>query len=136
MARVTQTAGITVVTATTTKMTFGTVDYDRAAMFDNVQQGFRVTQAGVYRITLTGVFSGAGANTYRWLRLFKNGGTFVGHDVTGVPPGSGEGVSLNWSDDIAANANDLFSMYVYHKAGADMNIKGAFSIRKVAGPQT
>lgn len=138
MARVTQTAGITVVTAATTKMTFGIVDYDRLGMFDSVQQGFRIPagEGGIYRLTMSAVFTGATNASHRWLRIFKNGSAFTGHDVTGVPPSSGEGISLNWSDDLVGNQNDLFTMHVYQKSGGDMSIRGAFSIRKVAEPQT
>jgi hypothetical protein len=135
MARVNEPTGVNVDPQVTTKITMSVVEYDTGGLWDAAGQGFRIPtgQAGVYRITYTIVFNSAAGGSFRWGRVLRNGSSFMGHDVATMSPGTGEGTSVNWSDDILCTAGAIYTVHCYHRNSAALaTVKATFSIRKVA----
>ncbi len=109
----------TILTATFTKVTFITEDYDEGSYYDAVNSKF-TPPSGYYHIDVSFGWSSDGGLLY--CMLYKNG---VLHKGNVVYQGTGEIITNQISCDVIANGTDYFEVYAWQDTGSSKTISGA-----------
>jgi hypothetical protein len=100
----------TISSATFTKVTFGTEDFDTNSNF--ASSTFTPTVAGYYQLNLTGVLLGATSITRGIVALYKNGSAVS--RISDLSVTTSSVLTLSGSMIVYANGStDYFEMYVY-----------------------
>ena len=118
--------------ASTAVVAYANEFFDTDAMHDNATNNSRITitTAGIYIITATAQFAGAGGGAYRLIGIRKYGTTELGYNNPPVEPARG-----NVSIIDSASVNDYYEVIVYQNSGSALNLatlSGYSSIFSVA----
>lgn len=117
-----------VVTATDTKVTFGTEVYDNGGLFDAVTNHRWIPPPGTIRITAACTVSASVDQTEILTYVFKNGASFK----IGRIQGSGTGtLATPIVVEDESNGTDYYEIFFRHSSGADRSILGTSTLTYV-----
>jgi len=104
---------------TTAKVTFdASTFHSSSSVFDNTNDRFTVTSAGVYQLNAKATLASSGGGRFYSieLRIYKNGSQITGnlfHDRDDTNQDLIEAFTLSESTLVNASVNDYFEIYVY-----------------------
>lgn len=119
-----------IVTATPTKVSFGTEIYDNGGLFDAATNYRWVPPPGRVRITGSIAYTAAVDQTYFQVRLYKNGATLK----RGLLVASGtliQSVTVDAEDE--CDGDDYYELYAEQNSGSNKDIDGVVSLTFLLG---
>lgn len=104
-----------IASATWTKVTFDTEEYDVSDWYANDK--YTPDQRGFYRLTACVNITPAVADKYVILSCYKNGSRYQDFGMVQTP--ATDAVTVSGSVIVKADGDDYFEVYIYHNFGVD-----------------
>jgi hypothetical protein len=120
-----------ITTATWTKVTFGTEEYDVGSKYDAANSKWVPGVVGQAHIDAAILFGGLADQCYVDLAIYKNGASYK-LELRTASGTAGQGTGVHADINITA-ITDYFEIYCYHTRGSDATIDGTANVTFFAG---